>query len=544
MTRRILAQHPDDSRPARAGEAGRRAGGRRERLITEENSRWWTLGAMCFALFMIMLDNTVVNVALPSIQRDLQASLQALEWTMNAYTLTFAVLMVTGGRLGDIFGRRKLFLFGVAVFGASSLAIGFAPDDSVLVGFRAVQGIGAAFMMPATLSIITQAFPAEQRGTAIGTWAGVSALALAIGPVVGGFLTEDVSWRAIFFINPPIALGAVAVTLFAARESRDETVGCSVDFAGIATLTVGLTALVLALVESNSWHWSSARIVGLFAVAALALAAFVLIELRVRVPMLDFSFFRSRTSAGANVVGFLITFAMFAQFFFLTLYMQNVLHYSPLQTGVRFLPATVLIIVMGPLAGRLTDRVGPRPLMASGLAIVGAALLIQSRLTIHTGYGLLLPGFILMGLGIGLVMSPMSTAAMNAVDRTKSGAASGVVSMSRMIGGSVGLAVMGALVTTIGRSKLDSSLPQLPAAARARLAGALGSGATPDGHASPHVVHALNDAFVSALAAGLKAGAAVAFVGALLALWLIGRLRTRPAETRPSEQRAPEAVTA
>jgi EmrB/QacA subfamily drug resistance transporter len=524
MTQRILAQ--------------------RGRLITDENSRWWTLGAMCFALFMIMLDNTVVNVALPSIQRDLHSSLQALEWTMNAYTLTFAVLMVTGGRLGDIFGRRRLFLFGVAVFGASSLAIGLAPNDAVLVAFRAVQGVGAAFMMPATLSIITQAFPAEQRGTAIGTWAGVSALALAIGPVVGGFLTEDVGWRAIFFINPPIALAAVAVTLFAAHESRDETVGRSVDFAGIAALTAGLTTLVLALVQSNSWHWGSARIVGLFVAAVIALVAFVVIELRVRAPMLDFRFFRSRTSAGANVVAFLVTFAMFAQFFFLTLYMQNVLHYSPLQTGVRFLPATLLIIVMGLLSGRLTDRVGPRPLIALGLVIIGAALLIQSRLTIHTGYGLLLPGFILMGLGIGLVMSPMSTAAMNAVDSTKSGAASGVVSMSRMVGGTVGLAVMAALVTTIGRSRLDQSLPQLPAAARAKLASALGSGAAPDGHASPHVIHALHQAFVSALATGLRVGAAVALVGALLSLWLIGPVRTHPTEASPSGHPVPEAVTA
>ena len=513
-------------------------------LITEENSRWWTLGAMCFALFMIMLDNTVVNVALPSIQRDLHASLQALEWTMNAYTLTFAVLLVTGGRLGDIFGRRRMFIFGVVVFGLSSLLIGFSPNDTWLVAFRAVQGVGAAFMMPATLSIITQAFPAEQRGAAIGTWAGVSALALAIGPVVGGLLTEDASWRAIFFINPPIAVGAVAVTLFAAGESRDETVGRGVDYAGIATLTVGLTALVLALVESNGWHWGSARIVGLFALTVVALVAFVVIELHVRSPMLDFSFFRSRTTAGANVVAFLVTFAMFAQFFFLTLYMQNVLHYSPLQTGVRFLPATVLIIVVSPLAGRLTDRVGPRPLMALGLVILGGALLIESQLTIHTVYGLLLPGFILLGMGIGLVMSPMSTAAMNAVDRSKSGAASGVVSMSRMVGGTVGLAVMGALVTTIGRSRLDSSLPELPAAARAKLASALGSGGAPDGHASLHLVRALHHAFVSALAAGLKVSAAAAFVGALLALWLIRPARKQLAETRPSEQRAPEAVTA
>jgi EmrB/QacA subfamily drug resistance transporter len=515
----------------------------RGRLITDENSRWWTLGAMCFALFMIMLDNTVVNVALPSIQRDLHASLQALEWTMNAYTLTFAVLMVTGGRLGDIFGRRRMFLFGVAVFGASSLAIGLAPDDAVLVAFRAVQGIGAAFMMPATLSIITQAFPAEQRGTAIGTWAGVSALALAIGPVIGGLLTEDVSWRAIFFINPPIAIGAVAVTLFAARESRDETVGRSVDLRGIAALTVGLTALVLALVESNSWHWGSARVIGLFALSVLALAAFVMIELRVRAPMLDFSFFRSRTSAGSNIVAFLITFAMFAQFFFMTLYMQNVLHYSPLQTGVRFLPATIVIIVMGPLAGRLTDRVGPRPLMALGLLIVSLALLSQSRLGVHSGYGVLLPGFILMGLGMGLVMSPMSTAAMNAVDRSKSGAASGVLSMSRMVGGSVGLAVMGALVTTIGGSQLGHSIPQVPAAARAKLAAALGSGAVPSGdRVNPQITSAVHHAFVSALGTGLQVGAAVAFIGALLTLWLIGRVRTQPAETQAQQAPGPVSV--
>ena len=192
--------------------------------LSEENRRWWTLAAMCFALFMVMLDNTVVNVALPSIQRDFNASISSLEWTVNAYTLVFAVLLVTGGRLGDIFGRVRMFLFGVVVFALSSAAIGLAPDDTWLVAGRAVQGIGAAFMMPGTLSIISNAFPPAERGKAIGTWAGVSAIALALGPLVGGWLTEDVSWRAIFFLNLPVAAGAIAVTLFAAHESRDETV--------------------------------------------------------------------------------------------------------------------------------------------------------------------------------------------------------------------------------------------------------------------------------------------------------------------------------
>src|SRR5919197_963069 len=272
--------------------------------LSESNRRWWTLGAMCFALFMIMLDNTVVNVALPSIQRDFDASLSALEWTINAYTLTFAVLLVTGGRLGDIFGRRLVFLIGVGIFAVASATIGFAPSDGFLVASRALQGVGAALMMPGTLSIISNAFPPRERGKAIGIWAGVSAIAGAIGPLVGGWLTEDVSWRAIFFLNVPVAVGAIAVTLFAAEESRDDTVDRRVDWPGIAALTAGLTALVLALVEANAWGWGSARIVGLFAFAVVALAGFVAIERRSLAPVVDFALFRSRQFLGANVVAF------------------------------------------------------------------------------------------------------------------------------------------------------------------------------------------------------------------------------------------------
>jgi EmrB/QacA subfamily drug resistance transporter len=504
----------------------------RHRLVTEHNSRWWTLGAMCFALFMVMLDNTVVNVALPSIQRDLHATLSSLEWTVNAYTLTFAVLMVTGGRLGDIFGRRKMFLFGVVVFGAASAMIGLSTSDTMLVAFRAIQGVGAAFMMPGTLSIITQTFPPEQRGMAIGTWAGVSALALAIGPVLGGFLTESVSWRAIFFINPPIAVGAVAVTLFATRESRDETVARTVDYPGIAAITIGLTALVLALVEGNSWGWGSTRTMALLTVAIVGLAGFVWIEHHVKAPMVNFAFFNSRTFVGANLVGFFVSFAMLAQFFFLALYMQNILHYSPLQAGIRFLPSTLLLVVMGPLAGRLTDRVGPRPLLTLGLLIVSTAIFIQSGITVHTSYLRLLPGFVLMGIGIGLVMSPMSTAAMNSVDRTKAGAASGVLSMNRMVGGTFGVAVMGALISTLGRSKIDQALPHVPAATRAELASSLGAGGI-SGHRAPAaIVSAVQHAFVSSLGTGLEIGAAVTFGAAFLA-WVLVEPKTKLTEATP-----------
>src|ERR1022692_1440759 len=261
--------------------------------MNECNRRWWALGAMCFALFMIMLDNTVVNVALPSIQRSLHSTTSTLEWTVNAYTLTFAVLLVTGGRLGDLFGRRLMFLAGVVIFALSSGAIGFSPSDTWLVGWRAVPGVGAALMMPATLSIITNAFPPEERGKAIGTWAGVSALALAIGPVVGGFLVQSVSWQSIFFLNVPVAIGAIIITLFAVRESRDETVARTVDVPGVLTLTIGLAALVLALVEGNEWGWGSARELTTFAVALVSLTSFVIVELRRRVPMVDFGFFRT-----------------------------------------------------------------------------------------------------------------------------------------------------------------------------------------------------------------------------------------------------------
>jgi EmrB/QacA subfamily drug resistance transporter len=414
-------------------------------LITEDNSKWWTLGAMCFALFMIMLDNTVVNVALPSIQKDLGSSLSGLEWTVNGYTLSFAVLLATGGRLGDIFGRRRVFLIGVVLFAASSVAAGLALGTTTLIASRIVQGIGGALMMPATLSIVTNAFEPHERGKAIGTWAGVSALALAIGPVVGGLLTEHVSWRAIFYLNVPVAIAAVVVTLFAVRESRDESVGREVDYLGVGTLTAGLTALVLALIEGNSWGWGSISIVALFATSVLMLAAFIAIERRVKAPMVEFPLFASRNFIGSNLIALVVTFAMLAQFFFLALYMQNILGYSPLAAGVRFLPATLMIVLIAPIAGRLTDRIGPRWLIATGLLLVSGALYWLTTINVGTTYADIWPSFILMGFGMALVMSPMSTAAMNAVAVAKAGVASGILSMNRMIGGTLGVAVIGAV---------------------------------------------------------------------------------------------------
>jgi EmrB/QacA subfamily drug resistance transporter len=483
------------------------------RLITDDNRKWWTLGAMCFALFMIMLDNTVVNVALPSIQRDLHASISGLEWTVNGYTLSFAVLIATGGRLGDIFGRRLMFLIGVVIFSISSATAGFATESWMLVASRIVQGSGAALMMPATLSIITDAFPASERGKAIGTWAGVSALALAVGPVLGGYLTEAISWRAIFYLNLPVAAGAVMAALFAVRESRDPTVGREVDYLGVGALTAALTALVLSLIEGNSWGWGSPAILALLIGAAVLLTAFVVIERRVRNPMVQFEFFASRNFVGATLVAFVVSFAMLGMFFFLALYMQDVLGYSPLEAGVRFLPSTLMIVIIAPIAGRLTDRIGARWLITAGLSIVALALYGLTRITADTTYVDILPGFIGMGAGVALTMSPMSTAAMNAVEVSKAGIASGLLSMMRMVGGSFGVAATGALFQ-----------------ARAH-------GLTPGDFAADPV--GARDTFVNALAHSMRLSAAVAAVGAVVGATMIRSRQTRSREKAGAEAAVP-----
>src|SRR4051812_5657072 len=507
--------------------------------VTDDNRRWWTLGAMCFALFMVMLDNTVVNVALPSIQKDLGSSISGLEWTVNAYTLSFAVLLVTGGRLGDIFGRRKMFLFGVVAFGLSSAFIGFSQSSAWLVAGRAAQGIGAAFMMPATLSIISNAFPPQERGKAIGTWAGVSAMALAIGPVVGGFLVENVSWQSIFFLNVPVAIVAVFVTIAATRESRDETSTHQVDIPGVLTISVALGALVLALVEGNSWGWDSPAIIAMFGVSIAAGVAFAFIEARSPEPMVDFRFFQSKSYLGANIVAFIVSFAMLAMFFFIALYMQNIKGYSPLQAGVRFLPSTAVIIFAGPIAGRLTDRVGPRPLMTAGLLTVAASLFWQGHLTPDTSYGFLVGAFAGWALGMGLVMSPMPPAAMNAIEPAKAGVASGILSMSRMVGGTFGVAAMGALVTGLGRGRIDELLPNLPESARSKLADSLGAGGA---QVSGQAGAAVQDAYVYALNNGLRIAAVVSAVGALVT-WLL--IADKPAVApAAAEEIAPDAAVA
>ena len=465
----------------------------RARILGSENRRWFTLGAVAFSLFMIMLDNTIVNVALPSIQRSLEANLSQLEWIVNAYVLTFAVLLLSGGKLADLLGRRRIFLLGLALFTGMSLACGLAGSASELIAFRALQGAGAALMLPATLAIISATFPPSQRGLAFGIWAGVSAMALAIGPLAGGLLTEHISWGWIFFVNVPIGALGILTGLIVIAETRDTSAERTLDLPGLLVSGATVFALTVALVEANGYGWTSPAILGLFAGAAAGLGLFVWIELRRRAPMLDLSLFRSATFAGANIVAFLVTLAMFGVFFFMSLFVQQVLGYSPVQAGAIFLPMTLLIVVVAPVAGRTSDRIGSRWLMAGGLSLLGLSLLLFSRLGGGSGFWDMLPGLSVGGVGIATVMTPMTAAAMGSVPVAKAGVSSGVLNTFRQIGGAMGIAVLGAILTS-------------------RQASALAGGATPV------------QAFIEGFRTALEVAAIITFAGAVTAALLIRRV--------------------
>jgi len=422
--------------------------GLKARIFAEENKKWWTLAAVAFGLFMIMLDNTVVNVALPSIERDLKMSISSLEWIVTAYALVFASLLITGGKLADLFGRRRIFVVGLVVFTLSSLACGLAPTAGFLIGARAVQGIGAALMTPATLSIITATFPPRLRGTAIGIWAGVSAMALAIGPLAGGLIVDNINWNWIFFVNVPVGAAGIVASRIFITESRDTSHEQSIDIPGLLTSGGSLFALTYALIEGNRHGWSSPEIVGLFAAAAALMGAFVLLEHRQRLPMLDLSLFKNGAFVGANVVALMVSLGMFGVFFYVSLYIQNVLGYSPTKAGAMFLPMTLLIIVVAPFAGRASDRVGSRWLMGGGMTLLGISLLFYQRAGVHSDFWTLLPAMIIGGIGMASTMSPMTSAAMASVPVDKAGVGSGVLNSFRQVGGALGIAAMGAILAS------------------------------------------------------------------------------------------------
>ena len=465
----------------------------RARLLAPENRKWWTLAAVSFGLFMIMLDNTIVNVALPTIQRDLKIGISELEWVVNGYALTFAVRMLTGGKLADMLGRRRIFIVGLLIFTAASFACGMAPNAHFLIGARVVQGAGAALMNPATLSIITATFPPRQRGMAIGIWAGTSAMALAIGPLVGGLITQYVDWSWIFFINVPVGVLGIVVARLVIDESRDTSQEQRLDLPGLITSAVGLFGLTYGLIEANAYGWTSPRILACFGIAIVGLTVFALLELHQRNPMLDLGLFKNSTFTGSNVTMMLVALAMFGVFFYVSLFVQNILGYSPTRAGAVFLPMTVLIILIAPAAGKWSDRVGSRWLVGAGMTLVGGSLLIFAQLHLGSDFWDLLPGLIIGGVGMGLTMTPTTAAAMGSVAVDKAGVGSAVLNSMRQVGGALGIAIMGAIVAASVHVP-----PTSPLAA---------------------------EQFVTGFQHSLQAAAAIAFAAALVAIATIRQYR-------------------
>jgi EmrB/QacA subfamily drug resistance transporter len=492
--------------------------------------KWWTLIAVSVATFMLLLDITVVNTALPSIQKDLSANFTDLQWVIDAYTLALAAVVLTAGSLADRLGRRGVFAAGLGIFAIASLAAGLAPDATFLNISRAVQGIGAAAMFSVSLALVAQEFPAgRERAMAMGVYGATIGVAVAVGPLVGGAITDGLGWRWVFFINVPIGIAMVATTFAKLRESRDPN-ATRVDWLGLASLSGGLFMLVLALLRGNDEGWGSPLILGLLAGAAVMLVAFAAIEQRVAEPMLPLGLFRRRAFTGVQLAAFAVSASLFALFLYLTLYLQNYLGYSPLQAGLRYLPITLAPFFVAPVAVALLARVNARVVMAIGLAGTGAGLLLMSGLSASSSWTALLPGFLVAGIGVGLLNPVIADVAVSVVPKERSGMASGINDTFRQVGVAVGVAAWGAIFLGRGADKISTLAAGTPAAhgdhprqlIEAASSGGLGSAVAglPSGTRAV-VVNAAREGFLSGLNTILVIGAVLAFAGAALALWLV-----------------------
>jgi EmrB/QacA subfamily drug resistance transporter len=450
--------------------------------MSDSRRRGWTLGIVSLGLFMVVLDNLVVNVALPSIHRDLGASIQALEWTVNAYVLSYAVLLLTGAALGDRFGRKRMFMAGIALFTASSAAAALAPSIDTLIAARAIQGIGAAIATPLTLTLLADAFPPDRRGMAIGVWSGISGIAVALGPLVGGAVTQAASWHWIFWINVPI--GLVLVPLAGARLTESHGPSSALDLRGLALGSTGLFGIVFGLVRSQSLGWGSTEVIASLAAGAALVVAFVVNERRTEAPMLPMGFFARRGFAVTNAVSLAMYFGMFGSIFFLSQFLQTVLHNSPLQAGIKLLVWTGATMVVAPLAGVFSERFGSRLFMAAGLGLQAIALgWLASEASVGQSYTSMIAPFVLAGAGMALVFAPSANAVLASVRTDQAGQASGATNAIRELGGVLGIAVLSTVFTSHG------------------------------GYVSPH-------AFVSGLVPAMWVGTAVLGVGALIPVLL------------------------
>jgi EmrB/QacA subfamily drug resistance transporter len=507
---------------------------------------------MCFALAMAMLDNTVVNIALPTIQGELAASVSDLQWIIDGYVLAFASLLLTGGILGDRYGRKKMFLSGLAIFSLASLLCGLSDSGVQLILARAAQGIGAALLMPGTLSILTVTFPPEERAKAIGLWAGVSGLALALGPTLGGWMVEHVGWESVFFINVPIGAVAFAIASRSVRESRSEETR-HLDLLGLALGTGGLFFLTYGLIEANDLGWSDPLIVGSLVISAALIVSFLAWEHRSPKAMMPLPFFRIPAFSAGNAVAFSVSLGMFSIFLFVTLYMQAIRGYSPFQAGLRFLPMTLMIIVTAPNAGRIAQRIGARAPMTYGLLLVSAGLVGLTLVQPDTSYWLIAILFVAMGHGIGATMAPMTAAVMGSVGPQRAGLGSAMTNTSREVGGVLGIALLGTVLFDRLREVIGPRLALLgldAAQTRAIAERASHGFVAPEeltrlGLSQEQVqgfVGAFRDAYMSGFHRALAIAALVLFTAAIVANRFVpGRGRSMQAAEQPRQQVPVEA---
>jgi EmrB/QacA subfamily drug resistance transporter len=424
----------------------------------EDRRRWLALAVIVAAQFMVVLDVAIVNVALPSIKTDLHFSQESLQWVITAYSIFFGGVLLLGGRLADLLGRRRLFLAGLLLFTISSLLDGLAWSEGSLIVFRSLQGLGAALLSPAALSILTTTFrEGRDRNLALGIWGAASGSGGAAGVLLGGALTSALSWSWIFFINVPVGIAVMGVTPWLLRESRADLRHRYFDFAGAASITGGLMLLVYALTRATQHGWGTAETIGLLAASALLIASFFVIEYRSKAPLLPLRIFRLRTLSASNIAGLLMGGAIFSQFFLLTLYMQQVLHYSALKTGVAYIGLTLTIIAFSAVAQALVTRFGVRPVLPAGLALSTLALVLFARLPVHGSYfSDLFPAFIISGLGLALAFVPMSIGALTGVRQADAGIASGLINTNQQIGGAIGVALATTIATTFTTHYVDA----------------------------------------------------------------------------------------
>jgi EmrB/QacA subfamily drug resistance transporter len=477
--------------------------------------KWWTLLATCVAMFMLLLDITIVNVALPEIQRDLDASFSDLQWVVDAYSLTLAGLLLAAGSLGDRLGRRTVFATGFAIFTGASLLCGLATTPDLLNGARALQGVGGAAMFATTLALIAQEFKGPERATAFGIWGATVGGAVAVGPLVGGALTDGLGWEWIFFVNVPIGLIAIALTLTKLAESRDREAE-PVDWPGVVTFSASLFLLVFALVRGNAEGWASFQITGSLIGAAALMALFVVIQLRSSHPMFDLELFRKPAFVGVSAAAFALSAAMFSMFLYITIYVQSVLGYDAFEAGLRFLPITLLSFFVAPVAGRLLTRVPARVFFGLGLSLVGVGLLLMRGLSVGDDWTALLAGFLFAGAGIGMINPAIASTAVGVVSAAKAGMGSGINNTMRQVGLATGIAGWGAIF----QSGIESRLPADAPAGAAEALASTGTQGVEQAGASPQAIDSATAAFIGSLNELFLIAALVAFAGAALGLLL------------------------